>query len=132
MKKAELKNLIDTHFGNGDYHLVLTYDVDALRSAAENEKRMQEMLNTLRRLHKAKGKAHEIISLSCYPKSGRGVNHILLSGNTDRKEIMNLWKFGWSECNRIVSGTDKISDYLGTLISDPETHYSVTYVSEKV
>ena len=92
-----LGRLINMNFGNGDYHLSLTYDDAHMPACAEDAKRdFDRFVGKVKRLY-AGNRAFRYIMVMSYQsnKEGEPVRlhmHVILSGGVDRTAIELLWR----------------------------------------
>lgn len=114
-RKAEkkLRWLLNTNFGPGDLHCVLTYGVD--EEAPGVEEARKELANFLRRMkreYKKQGKEMKAVYVTEY-KAKRIHHHVILN-DIDTKIIQKQWKKGRTHDTRLDDGKDyeRLAAYL--------------------
>jgi RNA processing factor Prp31 len=93
--ETRLRRLINTNFGYGDYHLVLTYRKDQRPDPAEARKKITKFLRQLRRTYKKIGEELKYIVVTEYEK--KAIHHHLIINGVDaniNKIVRDCWEWG--------------------------------------
>lgn len=116
--KRNFRQLLNTNFGAGDYHISLTYDED--HHPPDDEKAMKELSNyeeRLKRLYKKAGIEFKCMHVTEYGhKRGRIHHHLVVSGGVPREILEEKWGRGRANVDRLQpdkrDGLAALANYL--------------------
>lgn len=84
--------LINTNFGAGDIHVVLTYDDEHLPDTEGAKENMRKFIRKLRAVYRENGSELKYIKTAEY--EGKRIHHHLLLNKIDTQIINELWTYG--------------------------------------
>lgn len=87
-----LADIINTNFGAGDMHIVLTYAREYAPDAAEAKKQLDKFLRKARGVYRKQGKELKYIAVTEY--RNKRIHHHLIANAMDARLLQNCWNWG--------------------------------------
>jgi len=114
--RKRLRRLINTNFGPGDIHLVLTYQKELRPTPEESKRILRNFKDALGRRFKKQGKEFKWILVTEY--KNKAIHHHMIvnspEGYDPSKDIASLWKRGRPRSTRLDDSGNysQLADYL--------------------
>lgn len=120
--------LINGNFGNGDYHIVLTYSRDNKPTPEDAARILSAYLRKLRKEYRKKGVELKYIAVTEYEK--HRIHHHIIINKFDTDIISSLWSKGKAHFTTLDSSGDysKLASYL---VKETNRTYQEGTVSSK-
>lgn len=84
---------MNTNFGEGDWHIVLTYRRDNRKRLAEAKKDLDLFIRRARRLYRNEGEELKYIAVT-ESQSSAPHHHLVINGAVDISKLTKLWEWG--------------------------------------
>lgn len=134
--ERKLTQLLNTNYGEGDHHQILTYRKEARLKPREAKKALEKYMRKLRELYKKHGAELQYICVTEY-KNKAIHHHLIINNAVPVKEINQLWTYGRPKYVQLdnTGQYKELAEYLiketEKTFREPETPYKQRWNSSR-